>query len=220
MIYEVVVVGNVQSRWKNTAVIEFDELEGKPGWISRKKNIGADSAKYENLVMMHDYIELSPGWYEGYLNFGENFDICMNKIYKCDGSRFTDWTLCVSFYEAFKGKYGLSPYKILLPYDMGSRYSKIMYVSGAYFVVKKYVMKAFPVDEKRLFGESEDVEWSCRVRRFFDFSLNQNSKVIVNRLNKRNLRSVIEKRVENIIRELSDDKIKEISETSSCFLGY
>ena len=217
MIYEIVIVGNVyNSSWRNTKIVEFNELEN-PGWITKKKNIGVKNSKYENLVIMHDYIELDKGWYEGYLNFKEDFDICMNKIYKCDGKRFTDWVLCVSFYEKFKRKYNLDPYRVLFPYDMDSRYTKIMYISGAYFVVKKDVMIEFPFNESLFHGDSEDIEWSSRVRNHFKFSLNKDSKVIVNRKGKRNLRSEMDKRVKDILEGLSDKEISEMSKESTSY---
>ena len=52
---------------------------------------------YENIVYMHDYIVLDDNWYNGFLNYGNNFDIIVNKIINSDGSRFRDWILNVHF---------------------------------------------------------------------------------------------------------------------------
>lgn len=38
---------------------------------------------------------LIPGWYEGYLKFGEDFKVCMNKFVNPDYSRFRDWVIWI-----------------------------------------------------------------------------------------------------------------------------
>jgi hypothetical protein len=55
--------------------------------------------------------------------------------------------------------------------------SKYLYFSGAYWVGKRDVMTEFPLDENLLWGQSEDVEWSMRIREKYDFSMNQYSSV-------------------------------------------
>jgi hypothetical protein len=52
-----------------------------------------------------------------------------------------------------------------------------MYFSGSYWVAKKEVMEEFPLNEDLLWGQSEDVEWSKRIREKYNFSINENSKV-------------------------------------------
>jgi hypothetical protein len=57
-----------------------------------------------------------------------------------------------------------------------------MYISGAYFCVKKDFYLANPLNESLFWGESEDVEWSCRVRKLTDFKINTKSSVTYTKL--------------------------------------
>ena len=47
----------------------------------------------------------------------------------------------------------------------------------SYWVGKKDVMTEFPLNERLLWGQSEDVEWSLRIREKYDFSMNKHSSV-------------------------------------------
>jgi len=154
----------------NSSCIEFDESQ-KNGWITKKKNLLVENAKYENVVLMHDYIELNDNWYSEYYNYSKHFNVCVNPIYNQDHSRFRDWTLWAEDAEPI-----IQNREFLLPYSETSL-SKWMYVSGAYFVAKKDFMILNPLNEDLLWGESEDVEWSKRVRQITDFCINPYSSV-------------------------------------------
>ena len=172
---EIIVVGGKETRtWEHYRFISFDETK-KDKWITRKKNIITAEAKYDNIVYMHDYVTLECGWFKGMEKFGENFDICMTKIYNADGTRFRDWTLWGD--DLVEAK--VFPYKhgnYLLPYDI-THLTRHMYISGAYWIAKKSVMERFPLDESLSWGESEDVKWSKQVREHYKFSINPNSAV-------------------------------------------
>lgn len=170
---EVVVVGGKKSyTWEHYTFIAFDESK-KTNWITRKKNIITENAKYDNIVYMHDYVSLMPGWYKGFEQFGDNFDVCVTKMQNADGSRFRDWTIhpddITHIIGPWNGKY-------LLPYDV-SDLSKYMYISGAYWIAKKDIMEKYPLDENLSWGEGEDVKWSMEVRKNHKFSLNPYSTV-------------------------------------------
>jgi len=121
---------------------------------------------------MHDYLQLEPGWYEGFEKFGEDYKVCMTRMIQPNGQRFRDWTL----WAGDSPKLGLDSHECLLPYDV-THLSKFMYISGAYWIAKKDVMREFPLDEMRIWGQGEDVEWSHRVRKKYDFSINAMSCV-------------------------------------------
>lgn len=171
--FEVIVVGGTV--WYETDIMRlmpFDESK-KKAWITRKKNIITENAKYDNIVYMHDYITLNPGWYEGFLKFGNDFDLCMTPIQNANGTRFRDWTLWPDDLTHILGQWNRH---YLLPYEE-TRLSKYMYFSGAYWVAKKHVMREFPLDESLSWGESEDVKWSKEVREKYEFKLNTHSSV-------------------------------------------
>ena len=182
--YEIIIVGGNPINRKNVVHVPFDENQTKKMWITRKKNLITENAKYENIVYLHDYIRLEDGWYEGFLKFGDDFKVCMNKIKNKDGNRFRDWVLWhVDLYKSIGDEILLSDIKeiiskgeLILPYDI-KHLSKYQYISGAYWVAKKNVMEEFMLDERRVWGQGEDVDWSLRVRKKYDFLMNEYSTV-------------------------------------------
>jgi len=172
--YQILIVGNSQVSRKNTFIIPFDESI-KPGWITRKKNIVTINARYENVVYTHDYVVFEDDWYEGFLKFGDDFKICMNKFVNPDYSRFRDWVIW-PHNDNFMDSIVLPNRECLIPYDM-THLSKYQYISGTYWVAKKQVMEDHPLDDNLLHCQGEDVEWSKRVRYRYDFSMNPYSTV-------------------------------------------
>lgn len=168
--YEVIVIGgNIFANYIgiNTKHILFDE-QIKIGWITKKKNIITKNAIYDNIVYLHDYIVFHSDWYNGFLEYGDDFLVCMTKMLTIDNQRYRDWHV------------GWSPIapgmEYLIPYDM-VHLSKYMYISGAYWVAKKNIMLDFPLDENRVWGQSEDAEWSARFKQNNNFSINSKSTV-------------------------------------------
>ena len=172
--YQILVVGNSQVSRKNTFIIPFDEGI-KTGWITRKKNTITTNARYENIVYTHDYVVFEDDWYEGFLKFGEDFKICMNKFVNPDYSRFRDWVIW-PHNENFMDSIVLPSRECLIPYEM-THLSKYQYISGTYWVAKKDVMMEFPLDENLCWGQGEDVLWSKQIRYKYDFSMNPHSTV-------------------------------------------
>ena len=158
--YEVILVGSCNIQRKNCRIIDFDESI-KPMWITKKKNIITEESKFENIVYLHDYIKFEPNWYNNFVNFGEDWDVCMNPIKTIDNYRFRDWTL-----------WGPAA----VDYSDHSKTNQ-MYVSGSYFCAKKQFMLKNKFDESLSWGEGEDVEWSLRIRDFWNYKCNEKSKV-------------------------------------------
>lgn len=168
--YEIVIVGNSVVDRKNTKILQFDESI-KTAWITKKKNLITENALYENIVYLHDYVYFSKNWYDEFVKFGNEFDVCMNVIINTDGKRFRDWCL---WHDDVKEI--LINREYLLPYDVSDLTDK-MYISGTYFVSKKKFMSENILDESLSWGESEDVEWSYRIRKFYKYRMNYNSIV-------------------------------------------
>jgi len=173
--FEIIIVGNTKINLHNIVVIPFSE-ELKSKWITRKKNIIINKAKFENIVFLHDYVILDTNWYKGFLTFGNGFDVCMNIFLNKDGSRFRDWTIW-PHNNLILDKIVKKNRQCLLPYHI-SHLTKYMYVSGTYWVAKTNFMKKYPLNEDLVWGESEDVEWSLRIRDFCNYKMNQNSTVL------------------------------------------
>jgi hypothetical protein len=150
--FEVIIVGKTTLERSYLTVINFPE-NIQPMWITKKKNIIGQLAKYENIVFLHDYIAMCPGWYEGFQRFGnDGWDVCMNRMLENNGSRAIDWMGLPN-----DPVYG----NVLLPYDYCNPSG--MYVPGNYFVVKKTFFQNNPLDENRIWCEGEDIEWSKRI---------------------------------------------------------
>jgi glycosyltransferase involved in cell wall biosynthesis len=99
--YEIIIVGDCKLAHRpNVNLISFDETI-HPGWITRKKNIITENAKYENIVFLHDYILLDDDWYKGFLRFGNDFDVVSNIIHDIDGNRFRDWNMNTYFIQGY-----------------------------------------------------------------------------------------------------------------------
>ena len=177
-IYEIIIVGNTKIETTNKIkCIPFDETI-KPAWITRKKNIIAKTAKYENIVMMHDYIILDKNWYAGFLKYGTDYDWCVNKIVNTDGTRFRDYTLfsMATLVNDTANTLFYSPADLihpyfhkhgLLPYDFENTIETnvFMYISGAYYVIKKSVAQKHLLDERLVHGNAEDIEYSRRLHK-------------------------------------------------------
>jgi hypothetical protein len=172
--YEVLVIGNSSVNRDRTTIVPFNESE-RPAWITKKKNLITKLAKYENVVYSHDYIYYNPDWYIGWLKYGEDYKVCMNRILNADGSRYRDWCIWPHNNNFVDGLCARQR-GCLIPYDM-THLSKYLYFSGAYWVGKKDVMTEFALDENLLWGQGEDVEWSIRIREKYDFSMNKHSSV-------------------------------------------
>jgi hypothetical protein len=175
--YEIIIIGGSIIVGPDISHHKFNESE-KPGWITRKKNLITEFAKYENIVFLHDYLIFDSNWYSGYLRYGNDFNICMNRIENTDHSRFGDWLIWHKnnnfMDEIIRANNGNGV--CLIPYEL-THLTPFMYISGTYWVAKKYFMKNFPLDETRVWGEGEDLEWSARVRQVTPFKINQFSTV-------------------------------------------
>jgi hypothetical protein len=182
--FEVIIVGDHLQPELHTKTIPFDETR-RPGWITRKKNIITEQATYDNIVYMHDYFKLVPGFYKGFLKFGSDWDVAMNVIINKDGTRYRDW--CIWDDPEFPppwiqmepfcgpaGKYRAGTNRIA-PYDYTK--TQYMYISGGYWVAKKRFMEKYPLDEKWGWGQAEDIEWSDRIREIADYRMNTLSAV-------------------------------------------
>jgi hypothetical protein len=192
--FEIVVVGGSEAHQDdNMTVIPFDHSKRRL-WITRQKNVITEHAKYENVVYLHDYVSILPGWYEGFQEFGNGFDICMTPIFNADGGRYRDWTIWIADDDP-----DCQNRNRLLPYDI-TTLSQFMYISGAYWIAKRDVMQKFPLDERLSWGESEDVLWSRQVREHYQFSINVNSGVR------------LLKQKDRVFNEITPEKLKQLTD--------
>ena len=151
--YEIIVIGGEEYSGKNIKHLAFDETK-QVGWVTRKKNLLAHAASFENLVVCHDYFRFHEDWAAGFEIFGKDWNVALNRIKDIKGRRFYDWTYWDS--ESH-------PKYSAVPYDVTDQTSK-QFVPGAYFCTKTDFLLNNPFDESLSWGQSEDVEWSLRIR--------------------------------------------------------
>lgn len=173
--YEIIIVGgeppiltkDSQLLMENVRIISFNEGQ-RPAWITRKKNIIAQDAVFDNICIMHDYMVFDKNWFKGWEEFGDKWDVGINPVLNQDNSRFRDWMLWLGNYENGQIHF--------LDYAVADRTNE-MYISGSYFCVKRDFIRSYPLDEHRSWGEGEDVEWSLRLRDRWNYKFNPYSKV-------------------------------------------
>lgn len=157
--YEIIIVGKSDHQGSDIINIPFDETI-KSAWITRKKNIICEQAKYENIVLLHDYISFDKDWYDGFLAYGSDFAVCVTKIKTVDGRRFRDYTIYGDdIPEPFYSR-------ALIPYDYtNDNLNKLIYISGSYYVIKKHIALKYPLNEELCWSQGEDLEFSFRMRK-------------------------------------------------------
>lgn len=173
--YEIIVVGGLMTSIdrKNTWHLPFDE-DVRTGWITKKKNLASLQARYDALVVFHDYHVFANDWYWNMVKFGYDWDIQMNAIKTIHGQRMLDWVI---FDHPYYPRHAYVPYERtdLVPYQ---------YISGGFFVAKRHVMMEELFNENLLSHQEEDVEWSKRVRDKFKIVMNPNSIVTHNKIHR------------------------------------
>jgi hypothetical protein len=177
--YEILVIGGDDAQVMNHLQFEQNPLvKGIPApheWITTKKNTAAYLARYNNIVLMHDYFLLENYWFDGYEEFGDDWDICSNPQKLITGDRhFTDWVVW---------DHPILPrYQSLDYWDKSN--TAFQYISGGYFLVKRKVLQDNPFNATMSQGSPEDVEWSLRVRDKYKIRCNPYSSVIHNKIHR------------------------------------
>jgi hypothetical protein len=156
--YQIIIVGQTNLAGHDILVLPFDETI-KRGWITKKKNLITSFAKYDTIVYMHDYVKLCPEWYSGFLTFGSDFEICVTRIHNKNNRRFRDFVLYVHQLPPLFQRRALFPYSYIPSMHM----NRLMYISGAYYIMKKKTAEAFPLNEDLIWGTSEDVDLCFRL---------------------------------------------------------
>lgn len=208
--YEIIIVGQTTVRGPDFLNLPFDETV-KKGWITRKKNMIANAAKHEILVLMHDYVSIADDWYEGFQKFGTDFDICIHPIAMKDGSRFRDLT----FFHCFNR----IPFqtKCLLSYDypLSEKLSNLLYVSGTFYIVKRDVALQLPLDESLVHDMGEDVMFSIlSVINGFRIRFNPFSKAVLQKEKEFPYSGLVEPQTLQWLEERTEEEITEFVHTN------
>lgn len=207
--YEIIIVGNTNLKFDNCIHVPFDESI-KPAWITKKKNIISTMANYENIVLLHDYVCLIDGWYKGFLEFGNDYQVCTTKIIQVNGDRYIDYFLSPHG-DAFKS---YIPKQRMLPYDfkLTPQLSKLCYLSGTYYCIKKHIALEYPLNEKLSWCQAEDIELFQRLGlNGIVIKCNSNSTVqLLKAKDGHDWNTLVSEEEINILNNLSNDQCNEI----------
>jgi len=162
--YEVIYCGGLTTSIPQSDTVKhlpFDEsvkahviLHGHPGrWTTRKKNLSVAAARYDIVVVIHDYIVFHPNWWEAFQAFGTHWDICVHQCLLSNGVRADGWRV---------DRHPMLPRWAMVPYDMEDLV-QYMGLQGNYNVVKRDRWLETPLNEDILWGEEEEMEWSRRI---------------------------------------------------------
>jgi hypothetical protein len=182
--FEIVVVGNSGIDLPGVKVIEF--IESPLGaWITKKKNVLTSVAKYDIIVYSHDYFVFDKDWFKEFSKL-DDFDIAMCAIRSPGNVRYRDWSLWP--HNGNLMDLLVLGHRCLIPYSI-DYLKEFMYVSGGFWVARKQFMLQNPLNESIFAGQSEDVEWSIRIRdtakylindKAIVYSLKENPRVMKN----------------------------------------
>ena len=147
--YEILIAGDYNGLYKKDKIIRIIEFDDKknPGWITKKKNIVCENAKYENIVVTHNKFLFDGNWHKGMKKYGNYFEVLSCVISTPEGERAGDWLTYGTDWSKI-ARIGLLEYK---------DWDKNVYVDGGFYILKKSVWKKVGWNEKVFWGQGEDI---------------------------------------------------------------
>jgi hypothetical protein len=147
--YEIIICGKYIDPLKKDIVYIPFNLRDNEGWITKKKNIIVDTAKYENICLIHDRAIFSEDWYLKMKVYGNCFEYLTNKQFFRD-KRAYDWT-------TLGGPPGTMYKMELLDYHDWDKWTLI---GGLEIISKKSILSKIRFNESLFWNESEDIDLS------------------------------------------------------------
>lgn len=193
--YEIIICGKIDTLIHNEALadlaagnilkfIDFNLMEER-GWITKKKNLIAEAAKFANMAIFHDRYELDKSWFLGMKKYGNNFEVlsCVNVTKEGerseDWSRYPDNILATTLDRGWLARESkiIPSFPILMDYR---DWDENVFIPGGMIIIKKYVWRKVKWDERLYWNEQEDV-WLSHMQCFFGIisRFNIHSRVIV-----------------------------------------
>ena len=153
--FEIIICGVYNGKYKKNKNVKFIYFDSVLPWITKKKNLICEKAKYENLAIIHDRYSFDKNWYEGAKKYGNYFEVLSCVFHDPLGRRAQDWIT-----------YGI-PLRPFSKYPFSGGGGNMEYQDwdidvnmGGYCVLKKSVWKKCPWDERLLLWQAEDMKIS------------------------------------------------------------
>jgi glycosyltransferase involved in cell wall biosynthesis len=148
--YEILVGGDISFELPAGVVFVPIRAAARAGRLGEMRNRLAERAVYDHLVIADDDLLFHPGFYQGLIAFGEDYEVMCVRVLNPDGTRFWDW--------ATQG--GPRGHK-LLDY---SETDPCCYVTGGLCIMKSDVAARVKWSEQLVFYGGEDLDFSRRLR--------------------------------------------------------
>jgi hypothetical protein len=145
---EIIICGNYNN--KNNYPIKRIDFNPEIAWITKKKNMIAEKAKYENIVITHDRYVFDKNWFEGMKRYGNYFEILSCVIRDPNGDRTDEWITFGTDLNAkiLQGNQGWLEYR---DWDFNS------YIDGGLYIIKKSVWERCQWDNSLMWAQREDI---------------------------------------------------------------
>lgn len=138
--------------------ISFTERDDH-GWITRKKNLLCDRARYSDIIVCHDRFHFSKDFFSFFESWGSSYGIAGPKVRLPDGKRGLDWGVVRGSNHTWS-RGGLLEYRDCSPHA---------YIPGGVTMIRKSFWQEFPWAEDLFWNEHEDVELCRRIQRAGEF---------------------------------------------------
>ena len=146
--FEIIVCGQYNVPLKYKKFVKVIPFEHEIAWITKKKNLIAKSAKYQNLVISHNRFIFDKDWFNGMKKYGNYFEILMCKILTSSGKRAADWmTYGIPISNRFYNKTGLLEYQ---------DWDENLNINGSFYILKKSTWEKCPWNNYLVWGQYED----------------------------------------------------------------
>lgn len=157
--YEILVCGSYGGAIDaDMRYLPFTEQDDK-GWITRKKNLICEQARYENICVIHDRIYFDPGWYDGMRAWGAQFEVlgCPLRIPHQGREIDSNWETVHEDFKLPDDDYRMFHTNGLL--DL-SDWDPYVHIPGAIHILSREAWQAQPWDNALFWGDAEDIALS------------------------------------------------------------
>lgn len=158
-----------------------EDIPAPPVWITRKKNVLAQAARYENLCILHDRVFLPKSFLQVIENFGDYYpfigfqSLWFDDRLNLSPVRYSDYGCAAEeHYATIKmlnkdGDVSLYNQKLFSEIEKQDfkfanplRYHPACYLTGSLYIVKRQVWLETPQNENLYWAEYEDIEHAER----------------------------------------------------------
>jgi GT2 family glycosyltransferase len=146
-------LGDLERR-PHVRVLRFTEHDAR-GWITRKKNLICEAARFSDILVCHDRFMLTPDFCRAFDAWGYGYGLAAPRVRLADGSRALDWAVVSSQNHVWSAG-GLLDYRA---------YSQYAYNPGGATIIRRAFWQDFPWNENLFWNEHEDVELCRRIQR-------------------------------------------------------